>query len=158
MRHTKAVYMRAAAGFLVSLSIFLLPVLVASAVTPNGSITPSPNVPNGSITPDQNTQFNSSNSQSNTLQNPLGVSSFCQLIKVLLNAALVIGIPIAVLFIVYAGFKFILARGSATALTEARSNLFYTLVGVAIFIGASVIAGIIINTLAALGATNISSC
>jgi hypothetical protein len=47
-----------------------------------------------------------------TLCNPLGVSSFCGLVKVLLDAALVIGIPIAVLFIVYAGFKFVMAQGN----------------------------------------------
>jgi len=93
----------------------------------------------------------------NTLQNPLKFDSFCQIVGLLINAAVVIGIPIAILFIVWAGFKFILARGSAAALTEARTNLWNTLIGVAIFVGASVIAGVIINTLANLG-VNISSC
>ncbi len=97
------------------------------------------------------------NSGPNTLQNPLKFDSFCQIVGLLINAAVVIGIPIAILFIVWAGFKFILARGSAAELTEARTNLWNTLIGVAIFVGASVIAGVIINTLANLG-VNISSC
>ena len=80
------------------------------------------------------------------LTNPLKVSSVCQLIGLLLHAAIVIGIPIAVLFIVYAGFKFVLARGSPGELSEARTNLVYTLIGIAIFIGASLIANVIIAT------------
>jgi hypothetical protein len=87
------------------------------------------------------------------LKNPLGVSSFQDLAKALLNAAIVIGIPIAVLFIVFAGFKFVLARGNPEALKIARKNLLYTIVGIAIFIGASLIAGVITSTLHQLGAT-----
>jgi hypothetical protein len=94
----------------------------------------------------------------NTLQNPLGVSSLCQLIGLLLKAVIAIGIPIAVLFIVYAGFKFILARGSPTELSEARSNLFNVIIGIAIFLGASIIANVIIATLHQLGVSGVNSC
>lgn len=93
----------------------------------------------------------------NTLKNPLKYDSICQIVGLLINAVVVIGIPIAILFIVWAGFKFILARGSANELSEARTNLWNTLIGVAIFVGASVIAGVIINTLSGLG-VSISSC
>ncbi len=108
----------------------------------------------------------STGGSSNTLQNPLGVCSISDLIALLLKAAIAIGIPIAVLFIVWAGFKFILARGSPGELTEARANLVATLIGIAIFIGASLIANVIISTLHQLGvqgvspisASNTSSC
>ncbi len=89
----------------------------------------------------------------NQLVNPLGVNSFPELVQKLLNAALVIGIPVAVLFIVWAGFKFIFARGNPEGLKDARKNIFYTLVGVGIFVGASLITGIIVSTLRDLGAT-----
>ncbi|MES2007087.1 MAG: pilin [Patescibacteria group bacterium] len=92
------------------------------------------------------------------LKNPLGVDSICKLIGLLLQAAVAIGIPIAVLFIVYAGFKFVMARGSPGALTEARSNLVATLIGIAIFVGASLIANVIIATLAQLGANGVTNC
>jgi hypothetical protein len=95
---------------------------------------------------------------SDRLVNPLGVDSICALIGVLLNAAIVIGIPIAVLFIVYAGFKFVLARGNPSQLTEARSNMLYTVIGIAIFVGASLIAKVIIATVEQLGVTGVSSC
>lgn len=93
-----------------------------------------------------------------TLQNPLGVDSLCKLIGVLLKAAIVIGIPIAVLFIVYAGFKFIMARGSPAELSEARSNLLNVIIGIAIFLGASLIAQVIISTLHQLGVSGVNSC
>ncbi|MDE2213376.1 MAG: hypothetical protein KGJ34_02490 [Patescibacteria group bacterium] len=91
--------------------------------------------------------------------NPLGDNtSFCGLIIKLLNAAMVIGAPIAVLLVVYAGFKFVAARGNTEALASARSNLIYTLIGIAIFFGASLIASVIIGTLQGLGVNGIQSC
>lgn len=95
------------------------------------------------------------NCGTDTLCNPLKVNSIGDLIALLLHAAIIIGIPIAVLFIVWAGFKFILARGSPSELGEARNNLVATLIGVAIFIGASLIANVIIATLQQLGVQDI---
>lgn len=92
------------------------------------------------------------------LCNPLAVSSICQLIGLLLKAAIAVGIPIAVLFIVYAGLKFVLARGSPGELGEARNNLVATLIGIAIFLGASLIANVIIATLHQLGVNGVNSC
>jgi len=90
---------------------------------------------------------------SNSVQNPLGgINSFCGLIKAILSAVIAIGIPIAVLFIVYAGFKFVLARGNPGALQQARQNLLYTLIGIGIFLGAWLLALVIANTVNALGA------
>jgi len=84
-----------------------------------------------------------------TVQNPLGnnVNSVCGLIKAVLNAVLQIGIPVAVLFIVWAGFKFVLARGNPTGLTDAKKNLYYTIIGIAIFLGAWLIGQVIANTI-----------
>ncbi len=90
--------------------------------------------------------------------NPLGDITLCGLIKAVLNAAMVIGVPIAVLLIVYAGFKFVAARGSSEDLAKARTNLWYTLIGILIFFGAGVIAQIIIGTLTAVGVSGVSSC
>ncbi len=98
------------------------------------------------------------NCEPGMLCNPLGVSSFCGLVKIILDAALVIGIPIAVLFIVYAGFKFVVAQGNPEELSAARKNMLYTVIGIAIFVGASLIAGVIVNTMVALGVQGIGSC
>lgn len=96
--------------------------------------------------------------------NPLGSgnNSFCGLVQNLLKAALAIGIPIAVLFIVYAGFKFVMAQGNSTKLQEARNNFMWTLVGIGIFLGAWLLASVVANTINALGAgsgtSSIISC
>ena len=86
-----------------------------------------------------------------TLTNPLGnIDSFEGLITAVLDAAFVIGLPIAVLFIVLAGLRFVLARGNQEKLTQAKTNLLYTVIGIAIFFGAWVLAKIIettVNTL-----------
>jgi hypothetical protein len=90
---------------------------------------------------------------SQSIQNPLGgINSVCGLIKAVLGAVIQIGIPIAVLFIVFAGFKFVLARGNPEKLKEARNNLMYTLIGIGIFLGAWLIAVVIANTVNSLGA------
>lgn len=93
------------------------------------------------------------------VKNPLGVGSFCGLVKALLTAAIEIGIPIAVLFIVYAGFKFVLARGSPEKLKEARQNFLWTIIGIAIFLGAWLLASVVANTVRSLGGQqNLISC
>ena len=88
------------------------------------------------------------------LQNPLGFNTICGLVKAIFNALLALGAPIAVLFLVYAGFKFIIARDDTTKLKEARSNLVHVVAGIAIFLGAWVLGQVIaatINSLAVAG-------
>lgn len=93
-----------------------------------------------------------------SIENPLKFNSICGLIKGLLDAAIVIGIPIAVLFIVYAGLKYVLARGNATDLAKAHTNLLYTIIGIGIFLGSWVIIEVIVNTVKALGVPGVGAC
>ena len=92
------------------------------------------------------------------IQNPLKVGNFCQLIKLVLQAILVIGVPIAVVFLVIVGFKFIIARGNPGELDKAKADFLHTVIGIAIFIGAWAIAKLIAATLAALGASDVNQC
>ena len=112
--------------------------------------------PQGSLQNNNQTGYppssNFSGGGSQTVTNPLGVGTFCGLIKAILGAVIQIGIPVAVLFIVFAGFKFVLAMGNPTKLQEARKNLMYTLIGIGIFLGAWLIAMVIANTVNTLGA------
>ena len=103
------------------------------------------------------TQTTGSPSGSYTVSNPLSVNSFCGLLQKILNAIIAIGIPVAVLFLVIVGFKFILARGNPSKLEEARTNLLHTVIGIAIFIGAWAITQVIISTMAQFGVT-IAAC
>ncbi len=93
------------------------------------------------------------------LCNPLEVKNFCDLIKVLLNIVLAIGVPVAVLFLVWSGFRFILARGSQQGLADARRNFYYVIIGIAIFLGAWTLATVISATIQSLpGGTGIALC
>src|SRR3989344_8992724 len=97
--------------------------------------------------------------QPGTIQNPLkNIGNFCQLIKVVLQAILVIGVPIAVVFLVIVGFKFIIARGNPAELDKAKADFLHTVIGIAIFIWAWAIAKLIAATLAALGASDVNQC
>lgn len=98
-----------------------------------------------------------------TVTNPLGVQSICGLIKAVLGALVQIGIPIAVLFLVWAGFKFVLARGNPEEIKKAKSNLFSVIIGIAIFLGAWLLAQLIANTINGLqqgsqSTINITAC
>ena len=92
------------------------------------------------------------------LQNPLNVKSICGLLQVVLSALLTIGTPVAVLFLLFAGFKFVTARGNPEALVKARDNLLYVFIGIALFICAWVLGQIIANTLNQLGVPLVGNC
>ncbi len=55
------------------------------------------------------------------------------------------GTPIAAFFLVLTGFMFVAARGNAQKLEEARTMLWWVLVGTAIIVGAGPIATMIID-------------
>src|SRR3989338_3026396 len=56
---------------------------------------------------------------SSTIVNPLKADSLEALLEAITTLALQIGIPVAVFFIIYAGLKFILARGNETEIGNA---------------------------------------
>lgn len=92
------------------------------------------------------------------LKNPLTFKTICGFLQAVFRAVLIVGIPIATLFIVWAGFLFVWARGNPEGLKKARDNAVYVLIGVAVFLGAWFLSQIIAATIAALGGPSISSC
>lgn len=138
---------------LASLMFLSAPVLVyAQSSLPGNGGSALPN--NGGSTLPNNggsSLPNGGSGGSRTIQNPLQVNSISQFISALLKAVIAIGVPIAILFIVLAGFKFVAAQGSPDKLSEARTNFMYVVIGIAIFIGASALAEIIMATLRQIG-------
>jgi hypothetical protein len=85
------------------------------------------------------------------LSNPLqNICSFGDFVELLLQGVIRIGLPIAVLFIVYSGFLFVTAQGSVTKLDEAKKTFLWTVVGVAIFLGSWTLAMIVKETIVLL--------
>ena len=83
-----------------------------------------------------------------TLKNPLGeIKTVDALVKFIINLALQIGLPIAALFIMYAGYMFVTARGNTSQLDAAKETLLYTIIGSAVLLGAYVITDILTGTL-----------
>ncbi len=84
---------------------------------------------------------------SDRLCNPLdGGSNIGDLLNVLLDTLLKVGAIIGVFFVIYAGFLFVTARGNDTQITKAKMTLLYTLIGLAIILGARVIIAIVKGT------------
>ena len=93
--------------------------------------------------------YNQSTSEGagSTISNPLQYRTIQDLINALIKILLQLGIPIAVVFIIYSGFLFVTAGGDTSKLKAAKETFFYTIVGASILIGAFVISSIIKNTI-----------
>jgi hypothetical protein len=86
------------------------------------------------------------------VNNPLSVSSIPEFLSKVFRGAVTLFTPLAVFFIVLAGFQFVAARGSSEALAKARANLMYVIIGVGLFLGAWAIAELLAATIRQLGA------
>ncbi len=86
------------------------------------------------------------------LTNPLGgIDSLESLVVAILKALVAVGTPIAVLFLVYAGFKFVMAKGNPSEIQKAQETLMWTIVGIVILLGATLLSEIVKGTIEELG-------
>ena len=83
-----------------------------------------------------------------TLANPLGnkVNNLPAFIYMILGIVFQIGVVVSVLFLMYVGFMFVTARGDTAKLETARTAFLYTVIGIALLLGAELIASIIGST------------
>ena len=84
------------------------------------------------------------------LENPLsggGINSMSEFVQKFLEAVVYVGFPIAVLFVVYSGFRFVLAQGNSSELEKAKKNFMWTVIGVGMFLGAWALAELIRGTI-----------
>ena len=83
------------------------------------------------------------------LENPLGdnnIGSLQDFVIKAIDMIFKILLPIAAMFIIYAGFEMVMASGNEEKLKTAKQQLLYTLLGVLIILGAWVIANAIAGT------------
>lgn len=83
----------------------------------------------------------------NGLQNPLKFTSIERFIEGFLRAIVIIALPLITIFIVYAGFKFIAARGNPEGLNDAKRNMTYVIIGAILILSAWVLATMIGGTI-----------
>ena len=81
------------------------------------------------------------------IENPLGNgTTLSDLIISILNALIIIAIPVIVIFIVYAGFLYVTAQGNADKVRTATRALTYAIIGAVLIIAAVTITEIIGST------------
>jgi hypothetical protein len=89
---------------------------------------------------------NSSIATEKGLENPLKFDSIQGFVEGFLRAIVMIAIPLITIFIVYAGFLFISARGNSGKLNEAKNNFMYVIMGAILILSAWVLATLIGGT------------
>lgn len=94
----------------------------------------------------------SGDSGSKSLDNPLEAESIIGFIFDIIDVLLIFAVPIIVLFIMYAGFLFVTARGNETQVTKAKSALLWAVVGGVIALGAKLIIEVLQGTIEQFGA------
>ena len=77
------------------------------------------------------------------LDNPLTFPSITSLLVAILNALIVISIPIIVMFIIYAGFMYVTAQGNPEKLQVASKALMYSIIGGVVIVSSVAILAII---------------
>ena len=102
---------------------------------------PEPSIPGGKCDDVENKGI---------LTNPLSSCSFSQLVASIADLAVKIGIPIAVIFIIYSGLLFVTARGSEDKLKTAKTSITWAIIGTAILVGAKIIAEVLEATIKVL--------
>ncbi|MCK4918578.1 MAG: TrbC/VirB2 family protein [Candidatus Pacebacteria bacterium] len=83
------------------------------------------------------------------LDNPIGgtSSTLAGFIDSILDVVVTIATPIAILAIIYSGFLFVKAQGNSSELEKAKKTLMWVLVGVAVLLGAQLLASVIEGTI-----------
>jgi len=80
------------------------------------------------------------------IDNPIGAGSIQEFIQAVLDVVVQIGIPIAVLFVVYSGFLFVTAQGNPDKIKTAKSAFMWGIIGATVLIGANVLVDLIVGT------------
>lgn len=84
------------------------------------------------------------------LTNPIKADNFIQLLNLIVDAAMLVLVPLIVIAIMWTGFLFIKARGNDTELTKAKQMFFYVIIGAAIILASKLIITFVSSTIESL--------
>ena len=82
-----------------------------------------------------------------TITNPLKSNDLVATVKSFINVVIDIGSVVCIIFLIYAGFLFVQARGNSGEITKAKDTFMWTVVGIVILLGSQLIANIVIGTI-----------
>lgn len=85
------------------------------------------------------------------LDNPLKAKSIEELILAVVKTLLKLAIPVAIVFIIWSGFKFVMAQGKPEEIKKAIQTFQWTVIGLIVILGSYVIAKIITGVIKSLG-------
>lgn len=80
------------------------------------------------------------------LTNPLGNKDLMTFLQDILDVIMVFAVPLIVFMIIYAGFLFVMDRGSEKNLAQAKRALLYAVIGGVIILGAQAILAVVQGT------------
>lgn len=80
------------------------------------------------------------------IKNPLKVDTISGAIALFMNAVLRIALPFIVIFFIWSGVSFVLARGNPEKIKTAKNMFWYTVIGTLLILGAWTITNAIIGT------------
>jgi hypothetical protein len=98
-----------------------------------------------------NNSGGSNNEAAGEFVNPIRANTFGKLVVGVANLVTQIAVPIVVIFLMYAGFLFVSARGNQQQLTKAKETFYWTIVGALIVVGANFFARATVNFAQSLG-------
>lgn len=78
--------------------------------------------------------------------NHLWAESITEFLQALIGILLIFAVPLVVLALIHAGFRYVTAQGNPTKISEAHRMLTYALIGALIIFGAEIIGGVISET------------
>lgn len=85
------------------------------------------------------------------IPNPLSTDSIPGFVSLLLGIVIQIGGIFSVFFLIYSGFEYVMASGNPEKVSSAHRTFLYTVIGIAILLGAAVLARVICGTIEQLG-------
>jgi hypothetical protein len=80
------------------------------------------------------------------IKNPLKVDTISGAIALFMNAVLRIALPFIIVFFIWSGVSFVLARGNPEKIKTAKNMFWYTIIGTLLILGAWAITNAIIGT------------
>ncbi|MCK9578526.1 pilin [bacterium] len=86
------------------------------------------------------------------INNPLNSSDVPSLICIIFDALISIGAPVATLFIVLAGVKWITSMGNASKINEAKSSLTFAVIGLIVVLSSKEIYSLVAEAIGGSGA------